>query len=162
MQQLIEKMVTDFEMGKLSRRQLAAALAGLVAAGANAASSASDFKAVSINHVTLRVPDVARSTKFYQDVFGMPMRKSSPTVNILSLNPNSFFGVEAANEKGSAVDHFSLGIQNFKAEEAAAKLENRGLKLAGVSKESLKFIDPDGIQVQLNVPDYPGYLPGGK
>ena len=29
MQQLIEKMVTDFERGKLSRRQLASALAGL-------------------------------------------------------------------------------------------------------------------------------------
>ena len=62
MQQLIEKMVTDFERGKLSRRQLAATLAGLVAAGANAAPSASDFKAVGVNHVTLRVPDVQRST----------------------------------------------------------------------------------------------------
>src|ERR1700682_5215649 len=123
MQQLIEKLVADFERGKLSRRQLASALAGLVAAGANAAPGASDFKAVSVNHVTLRVPDVQRSTKFYQDVFGMPMRKSSPTVNILSLNPNCFFGIEAANEKGPAVDHYSLAIQNFKSAEVAAKLE---------------------------------------
>src|SRR5260370_30561476 len=113
MQQLIEKMVTDFENGRLSRRQLAAALAGLAAAGANAAPSASDFKAVSINHVTLPVPHVQRSTKFYPDVFGLPMRKSSPTLNILALNPNSFFGIEAANEKGPAADHFSLGSQNF-------------------------------------------------
>src|SRR5450755_2941390 len=110
MQQIIESLVTDFENGRLSRRQLASALAGLIAAGANAAPSASDFKAVGVNHVTLRVPDVQRSTKFYQDVFGMPMRKSSPTVNILSLNPNCFFGIEAAKEKGPAVDHFSLGI----------------------------------------------------
>ena len=160
MQQVIEKMVADFEKGKLSRRQLAAALAGLVAAGANAGPSASDFKAVGVNHVTLRVPDVQRSTKFYQEVFGMPMRKSSPTVNILSLNPNCFFGIEAAKEQGPAVDHFSLGIQNFRSEEAAAKLEKRGLKLSGVSKEGLKFIDPDGMLVQLNAPDYPGYLPG--
>jgi catechol 2,3-dioxygenase-like lactoylglutathione lyase family enzyme len=144
----------------LSRRQLASALAGLVAVGANGAPSASDFKAVGVNHVTLRVPDVQRSTKFYQDVFGMPMRKSSPTVNILSLNPNCFFGVEAAKEKGPAVDHFSLGIQDFKSEEAAAKLKKRGLKLDGVSKEGLKFVDPDGLLVQLNAPDYPGYLPG--
>ncbi len=43
MQQLIEKLVTDFERRKLSRRQLASALAGLVAAGANAAPSSSDF-----------------------------------------------------------------------------------------------------------------------
>jgi hypothetical protein len=42
MQQIIEKMVTDFERGKLSRRQLAAALAGLVAVGATAAPSAPD------------------------------------------------------------------------------------------------------------------------
>jgi catechol 2,3-dioxygenase-like lactoylglutathione lyase family enzyme len=159
MQQLIEKMVGDFESGKLSRRQLAAALAGLVAAGANAAPVPSDLKAVGVNHVTLRVHDVERSTKFYQAVFGMPMRKSSPTVNILSLNANCFFGIEAANEKGPAVDHFSLAIQNFKSEEVAAKLEKRGLKLAGVSKEGLKFIEPDGLLVQLNAPDYPGYLP---
>jgi catechol 2,3-dioxygenase-like lactoylglutathione lyase family enzyme len=160
MQQLIEKLVTDFERGKLSRRQLAATLAGLVAAGANAAPSASDFKAVGVNHVTLRVPDVQRSTTFYQELFGMPMRKSAPTVNILSLNPNCFFGIEAAKEKGPAVDHFSLGIQNFKSEEAAAKLKKRGVKLDGVSKEGLKFVDPDGLLVQLNAPDYPGYLPG--
>jgi hypothetical protein len=65
MQQLIEKMVTDFERGELSRRQLASALAGLAAAGANAAPNSSDFKAVSVNHITLRVPDAQRSTKFY-------------------------------------------------------------------------------------------------
>jgi catechol 2,3-dioxygenase-like lactoylglutathione lyase family enzyme len=160
MQQLIEKLVIDFESGKLSRRQLAATLAGLVAASANAAPSASDFKAVSISHVTLRVPDVQRSTKFYQEVFGMPMKEESPTVKILSITANSFFGIEAANEKGTAVDHFSFGIEKFKAEEAAAKLQKRGLKLAGVSKDGLKFIDPDGITVQLNAPDYPGHVPG--
>ena len=42
----------------------------------------------------------------------------------------------------------------------AAKLKKRGLKLDGVSKEGLKFVDPDGMLVQLNAPDYPGYLPG--
>src|ERR1700726_832400 len=159
MEQLIEKLVTDFEKGKLSRRQLASALAGLVAAGANAAPSASDLKAVSVNHVTLRVPDVERSTKFYQEVFGMTIRKASPTVKILALNPNCFFGIEAANEKGPAVDHFALGIPNFKPQEAGAKLEKRGLK-PNVAKDGLKFLDPDGILVQLNAPDYPGYLPG--
>jgi catechol 2,3-dioxygenase-like lactoylglutathione lyase family enzyme len=160
MQQLIEKLVIDFESGKLSRRQLAATLAGLVAAGANAAPSASDFKAVSISHVTLRVPDVQRSTRFYQEVFGMPMKEESPTVKILSITANSFFGIEAADQKGTAVDHFSFGIEKFKAEDAAAKLQKRGLKLAGVSKDGLKFIDPDGITVQLNAPDYPGHVPG--
>ena len=159
MQHLIEKLVVDFENGKLSRRQLAATLAGLVAAGANAAPGASDLKAVSISHVTLRVPDVQRSTKFYQDVFGMHMKEESPDVKILSITANSFFGIEAANGKGTAVDHFAFGIENFKVEDAAAKLQKRGLKPA-VSKDGLKFVDPDGITVQLNAPDYPGHVPG--
>ena len=160
MQQLIEKMVIDFERGKLSRRQLATILAGLVGVRASAAPRASDFKAVTISHVTLRVPDVQRSTMFYQEVFGMPMKEESPTVKILSINANSFFGIEAANNNGTAVDHFSFGVQNFNAQEGAAKLQKRGLKVASVSKDGLKFIDPDGITVQLNGPDYPGHVPG--
>jgi catechol 2,3-dioxygenase-like lactoylglutathione lyase family enzyme len=158
MQQLIEKMVTDFENGKLSRRQLASALAALVVTGAEAAPAASDFKAVSVNHVTLRVSDVRRSTKFYQEVFGMPMKTPSPTLNLLALNANCFFGVESAKEKSSAIGHFSLGIQNFKLDDAMAKLKKRGLKPEPAT-ESLKFLDADGITVQLNAPDYPGYLP---
>jgi hypothetical protein len=53
-----------------------------------------------------------------------------------------------------------LAIQNFKVEDTAAKLEKRGLKVSGVSKEGLKFTDPDGFLVQLSAPDYPGYVPG--
>lgn len=161
MQLLIENLIAEFEKGKLNRRQLASALLGLAAVGANAAPSDPDLKVVGVNHVTLRVPDVERSTKFYQDVFGMTMRKASPTVKILTLNPNCFFGIEAAKDKGpAAVDHFSLAIQSFKSEDVAAKLKSRGLKLDGVSKEGLKFVDPDGLLVQLNAVDYPGYLPG--
>jgi hypothetical protein len=85
----------------------------------------------------------------------MPMKEESPSVKILRVTTNSFFGIEEANEKGTAVDHckrpiklsavydhFSFGIEKFKAEDAAAKLQKRGLKLAGVSKDGLKFIDP--------------------
>ena len=70
MQQLIEKMVADFERGKLSRRQLASALAGLVAVGANAAPSDSDFKAVGVNHVTLRVPTFSAPQSFIRKCSG--------------------------------------------------------------------------------------------
>jgi catechol 2,3-dioxygenase-like lactoylglutathione lyase family enzyme len=158
MQQLIEKMVNDFENGKLSRRQLASAIAALASTNASAAPASSDFKAVNVNHVTLRVSNVERSTKFYQEVFGMPMRTASPNLNILALNANCFFAVEAAKDKSPAIDHFSFGVQNFKFDDAMAKLKKRGFR-PEVSKESLKFLDPDGIAVQLNAPNYPGYLP---
>ena len=89
----------------------------------------------------------------------MPLKTESPTLKLLSLNRNCFFGVEGiTGGKSPAVDHFSLGIQDFKLNDAVAKLKNRGFQ-AVVSKESLKFEDADGITVQLNAPDYPGYLP---
>ena len=81
-------------------------------------------------------------------------------MNILTLNANCFFGIEASKEKDSAVDHLSLGIQNFKVEDAAAKLEKRGLKVSRVSKEGLKFTDPDGLLVQLNAPGCSRLLAG--
>ena len=74
------------------------------------------------------------------------------TVPLCSLSAHAFGQV-------AYVDHFAFGIENFKVEEAAAKLRKRGLKPA-VSKDGLKFIDPDGITVQLNAPDYPGHVPG--
>ena len=55
MQLIIERMVRDFERGRLTRRQLAASLAALVT-GAQAAPKPSGLRAVSLNHVTVRVP----------------------------------------------------------------------------------------------------------
>ena len=81
-----------------------------------------------------------------------PSRASSHQPRLLDLQR----GTGCQNATGCS----SAGIQNFKVEDAAAKLEKRGLKLSGVSKEGLKFTDPDGILVQLNAPDYPGYVPG--
>jgi catechol 2,3-dioxygenase-like lactoylglutathione lyase family enzyme len=158
MQQLVEKMVADFERGKLNRRQLVSALAGLVAVGANAASSASDFKTVSLNHVTFRVSDVQRSTKLYQEIFGLPLTKSSPTVNILGVSTNCYIGIEALSGKNPGLDHFSLGIQNFNPKEDAAKLEKRGFK-CDVSKDGIKFNDPDGILVQFGAQNYVPSVP---
>jgi hypothetical protein len=79
----VERMISDLERGRLTRRQFAVSLATL-AAGAFAAPGAlasapepSGFRAVSLNHVTVRVPDLHRTSQFYQQFFGMPIRQQS-------------------------------------------------------------------------------------
>ena len=59
MQAIVEKMLNDFERGILSRRQLAATLTGLTATAATmpAALAAPSLKAITLNHVTVRVSD---------------------------------------------------------------------------------------------------------
>jgi catechol 2,3-dioxygenase-like lactoylglutathione lyase family enzyme len=160
----IERMISDLERGKLTRRQFAVSLATL-AAGAFAAPTAlaspagpAGFRAVSLNHVTVRVPDLQRTSKFYQQFFGMPIRQQSPTVHILSVG-NSFFGIEQGTSQTPTVDHYDFGLENFDAGAVRARLSQMNLKFSDTkSKESFKFFDPDGFQVQVNGPDYVGHV----
>ena len=156
MQLIIEKLLTDFENGRLTRRQLAATLAGL-AAGAQAAPKTEGVRAVSLNHVTVRVENLQRTSQFYQEFFGMPLKQHSETIHILGVG-KSFFGIE---QKANApnLDHYDFGIDGFNADEVTAKLKARNLKIEpGGTKESFKFRDPDGFLVQLNGPEYTGHV----
>ena len=159
----IERMLNEMERGKLSRRELVVSLAALAAgtstaAGARAAPVKTGFQAVSINHVTVRVPDIHRTSEFYQEFFGMPLRQQSATVIILGVG-DSFFGIEQAQGKTATVDHIDFGMANFNADDVRAKLKERGLKSDSTSsKESFKFYDPDGFQLQVNATDYKGHV----
>ena len=158
MQLIIERMVQDFECGRLTRRQLAVSLAALVT-GAQAAPRQSGLRAVSLNHVTVRVPDVHRTSLFYREFFGMPLKQHSATTHILGVG-KSFFGIE---QKGAsaALDHYDFGIAGFNADDVTAKLKARNLKPEpGGTKESFKFLDPDGFLVQVNAPEYEGHVGG--
>src|SRR5437588_3576562 len=143
MQLVIEKMLNDFERGGLTRRQLATALAALVSGAAQAAPKDEGLKAITLNHVTVRVPDLHKTSQFYQEFFGMPLKQQSKTIHILGVG-KSFFGIEQ-KQGPAALDHYDFGIAGFNADEARAKLTKRNLKFAdGNSKESFKFTDPDG------------------
>src|ERR1700693_2591907 len=156
MRTIIESMIRDFERGRLTRRQLAVSLAALVS-GRQAKAKPSGLRAVSLNHVTVRVPDVHRTSQFYQEFFGMPLKQHSETTHILGVG-KSFFGIEQ-KDGGPALDHYDFGIAGFNADQAAAKLKARNLTLEpGGTKESFKFRDPDGFLVQLNGPDYVGHV----
>ena len=157
MQLVIEKLLNDFEHGGLTRRQLAIALAALVSSAVQAGPKEEGLKAVTLNHVTVRVPDVHKTSQFYQEFFGMPLKQHSEKTHILGVG-NSFFGIE---EKGTpaGLDHYDFGIAGFNADAVLAKLKARNLKLEpGGTKESFKFWDPDGFLVQLNGPNYEGHV----
>jgi catechol 2,3-dioxygenase-like lactoylglutathione lyase family enzyme len=152
----IERMLSDLEHGRMTRRQLAVSLAALAAAPVALAAPTS-FRAVSINHVTVKVPDLHRTSQFYQEFFGMPIKQQSANVHILGVG-DSFFGIEQGESKTATVDHYDFGIAAFHADAVRAKLAERGLKADSNSQESFKFVDPDGFHVQVNAPDYVGHV----
>ena len=161
MQILIEKMLNDFERGTLSRRQLAATLAGIATAAALPAPAlaAPSLKAITLNHVTVKVPDLQKTSKFYQEFFGMKLAQHSETIHILSVG-ESFFGIEQ-KPGGAALDHYDFGLQSWDAKAMRRKVAAHGLSITPGSRgddESFKFNDPDGFVVQVNGPKYTGHV----
>lgn len=153
----IEAMLNKFECGKLTRRQLVLSLAA-VAAGAQSAAKEEGFRAISINHITVKVPDLHRTSNFYQEFFEMPLKQHSAKTHILGVG-DCFFGIEQGDSQAARVDHFDFGIAGFDADAVRAKLSKLNLKFdSSNSKESFKFYDPDGFLVQVNAPDYVGHV----
>jgi len=152
----IDKMIRDFERGAVTRRQLALSITALLT-GARSSPAAPDMRAVTLNHVTVKVPDVQRTSKFYQEVFGMPLKQHSDKTHILGVG-KSFFGIEQ-KPGGPALDHYDFGISGFHADQVTAKLKARNLKIEpGGTNESFKFWDPDGFLVKLNGREYEGHV----
>lgn len=156
----LDLLVTRYEAGQISRRELIGALAALVLPIPLPTRSEPEIGlAKSLNHVTVMVPDVERSRSFYQQLFGMPvLTPQPPGVNLRA--GSSFLGLYpgAPGERGR-IDHFCIGLDHFDAEAVQNKLAARGLeasiRLRGDTSE-LYFDDPDGIRVQLQDVRYRG------
>ena len=133
MEVIVEKMLKDFEGGKLSRRQLAMGLTAMatgLASGTARAATPDGLKAISLNHVTLHVPDLHKTSNFYQKFFGMKLAQQSATVHILSVG-ESFFGIE--QKAGPAdLDHYDFGLANWNAAAARQRQGSRPEAGAGL------------------------------
>jgi catechol-2,3-dioxygenase len=123
----IEAMLNKFECGKLTRRQLVLSLAA-VAAGAQSAAKEEGFRAVSINHITVKVPDLHRTSNFYQEFFEMPLKQHSAKTHILGVG-DCFFGIEQGDSQAARVDHFDFGIAGFDADAVRARLSKLNFEI---------------------------------
>jgi glutathione S-transferase fosA5 len=168
MDSAINTLVSDFESQRISRRQLIASLAALVAGAA--APAAAQTPAISqaaqgrtINHVSLAVNDVEKSAAFYGTLLGLKVvsRPGNGGIN-LGLS-DGFLGVYKLANPGT-VNHFCIGVDNFDPDAMAAKLQGMGLR-ANVDRnpanrtsggDQLYFTDPDGTRVQLGANGYQG------
>lgn len=156
----LDSLLSQYEVGSLSRRELLAALALLVAAPAAASQNAPPIGAVkSMNHVTCFVPDVKKSVEFYQGLFGMPILTRQDAGINLSTG-TGFLGIYPAQPGGKgSINHICLGMENFDAEAVLKQLADRGVKGSirqrGDTKE-LYFTDPDGVRIQLQDTKYIG------
>jgi len=157
MEQIIAKLLRDFENGKLTRRQLVQSLA-LAATAASAVSTpvaAAEgrvFKAVSINHVSYQVADYKKSRDFYVGLFGMKVTEDDGKECRLVFGDNIL--IPRNRTPSPQVDHIAYSIADWDKEKDSveAELKRRGLEFTGSAKTSFSVKDPDGFHVQFGGP----------
>jgi catechol 2,3-dioxygenase-like lactoylglutathione lyase family enzyme len=157
----LELLLSRYEKGQLSRRDLLGTLATLFLPVVTSppAPSPQVGPAKQLNHVTLFVPNVERARAFYQDLLGLPvLTRQEPGVN-LGVGVGFVGLYPAPAGEPARIDHFCLGLEHFDAEGTRARLASRGvdatIRLRGDTKE-LYFADPNGITVQLQDVRYRG------
>jgi catechol 2,3-dioxygenase-like lactoylglutathione lyase family enzyme len=147
MKSTISKMLEAYESGKVSRRALIQGLA-LLAAGSSTAQAAG-FQGNSVNHISLQVSNLQRSTDFYQRVFACTVNKRDGN-NQLMFGKN--FLVLREGKPAAKVDHFAIGVDNFNKDSVTADLKTRGATPIDQQGGGFGFhvLDPDGYPVQIS------------
>lgn len=159
----IDALLNQYERGRMTRREVVAAMALLLAprsTQAQGTSQGSIFKGRSINHINVRVTDLARSEAFYRKVLGMPAARpvqgaafalDLPAGGSISLCPLSVptCGVKPDGRPGD-IDHVGIGIENFDAARVESELKAAGFAQVRNAGTSVFVADPDGTPLQLS------------
>jgi catechol 2,3-dioxygenase-like lactoylglutathione lyase family enzyme len=159
MEQIITKLLQDFEQGKMTRRQLIKSLTitATAASTLNAASATPAqehgyvAKALAFNHVSYQVADYKKCRDFYAGLFGMKVSMDDGMQCRLSFGDNIL--IVRNRTPAPKVDHIAYTIANWDTDKnvkpaVEAELKRRGLQIR-TTEGSFHVPDPEGFEVQM-------------
>ena len=156
MEQLIHKLLQEFEQGKMNRRQLVRSLAVAAAAAGSATPAAAEgkgFQAVAVNHISYVVADYAKTRNFYADLLGMKVSHDDGKQCYMSFG-NTFLlprNARAGSKTGPPlINHIAYTIDNWDKTAVEAELRRRGLEPRPDTEDSFHVKDPDGFDLQIS------------
>jgi len=128
------------------------------------------MRAVAIDHVVLRVVDLTRATRFYEDVLGCRIERDRPELGMTQLRFGTALidliaidgrlgrqGGARPGEEGRNMDHLCLRIADFEVDRVVAELEGAGAEVNATDRRygstgeaiSVYAKDPDGNGLEL-------------
>ena len=149
----IEQLVSLFEQGKISRRELVVKFGALVVglAGAGRLAEAADDKTEptirshGLNHLALRVTNLSRSRDWYRKHFGLTVLREGAR-NCFMRTKDDFVALFQSDKP--RMDHFCFTVSKADRPGAFDTLKAAGLDPWKVENR-VYFHDPDGLQGQV-------------
>jgi catechol 2,3-dioxygenase-like lactoylglutathione lyase family enzyme len=126
-----------------------------------------------IDHVVLRVADLAASMRFYRDILGFPLAHSNEEAGLHQFRAGASMidlvaldgrigraGGETVTQENRNMDHFAVTLAEYDEPAIIAHLEGFGVKPYGSARRfgaegrgtSILVTDPDGNTVELKGP----------
>jgi catechol 2,3-dioxygenase-like lactoylglutathione lyase family enzyme len=151
MHTVIDELVTGFDQGTLSRRQLIQGLTVLAAAGgaASAAAQTTPFRSTRIDHISIQVTDMTRSIAFYEKIFGLKILGEDKENEIVRMGVTRIIVSLHRKPPVGIVDHFAIAVDDFNREAVTAELAKHGLQAEQNLDYGFYVRDPEGIPVQI-------------
>jgi len=155
METLIAHLVHRFERGALSRRELIQGLSSLALAvsaspaAAQTTPQSAALKGMRIDHVSILVNDMARSSAFYESVFGLAPVSEDKEHKILRLGGARTIVSLRQEPPAGTVDHFAIAVDGFNRAAVTDALKPRGLTPQENVEYGFYINDPDGVHVQI-------------
>jgi catechol 2,3-dioxygenase-like lactoylglutathione lyase family enzyme len=148
---IISNLVTRFERGALTRRELIQGLAMLAAASGTASAMPQEagFKGAKIDHVSIQVTNLPRSIDFYKNMFGFSVVSEDKSNEIVRLGINKTLVSLHHKSPMGIVDHFAIGVDPFNKESVTRDLKRRGATPEENTDAGFHIKDPEGLSVQI-------------
>jgi catechol 2,3-dioxygenase-like lactoylglutathione lyase family enzyme len=149
----IESLLTHYESGRMSRRDLVAILTALAAAPLPAAAQAAPaLQAATLNHASLIVSDLDRSVAFYRRTFGLGVKSTQQGGVNLAVG-DAFLGIYQGGQTAMPhINHICFGIRGFDPAATVAALESQELPAESRTRDGVTQVytaDPDNLRIQL-------------
>ena len=157
MENIIGKLLQDYEHGRMTRRQLIQTLTlGATAAASVGAVEAAPANATYINHISMQVADYRKTRDFYAGLFGMKVTNDDGKSECsLTCGSTIIIARNASGRPGAkvGVDHIAYTLANWDTDKTVrpaveAELKRRGLNIR-TTEGGFHVQDPDGFDVQM-------------